>query len=290
MILRPKFWLIVSVLTMAVSVAIIVIVRPVWGIDFTGGSLLEITVPPGVEPATIRNALTDSLPQEATVQTSGAGSVLIRTAPLSDAERQRVTQVLREKNLMGEELRFESIGPTIGQELRQKSWRAIALVLLVLMGYFSYEFRQMRGLTRPWKFGVATTYALVHDLLLVTALFVILGKVAHVPIDTLFVTAQLAILGYSVNDTIVIFNRFKAAWLATRSGNMLAIMDRAISDTLMRSFNTALSTLIALVAVLLFGGTTVRWFVVALVAGIVTGTYSSIFVAAPLLHYLSRRS
>jgi len=197
--------------------------------------------------------------------------------------------VLREAGLLSEELRFESIGPTIGAELRRKAIVALGVVLVALIAYLAYIFRETAGLVAAWKFGVAAIYALLHDLLFVTAVFVILGKVLGVTVDTLFVTALLAILGYSVNDTIVIFNRVKSDWLASRSGSLLETLDGAVRKSLTRSLNTSFTTLLVLGALLLFGGSTIRWFIVALAAGTIAGTYSSLFVAPPLLYYLAKR-
>ena len=140
-----------------------------------------------------------------------------------------------------------------------------------------------------WKFGVAAVVALVHDLLVVTAVFGILGQFTNASIDTLFVTAMLAILGYSVNDTIVLFNRLKEEWLKTRTASLTAVMDTAAKATLTRSLNTSLTTLLVLVSLLVFGGSTIRWFVAALAAGTIAGTYSSLFVAPPFLNWLANR-
>ena len=131
--------------------------------------------------------------------------------------------------------------------------------------------------------------ALTHDLLLVTVLFVVLGQTHGVVIDTLFVTAMLAILGYSVNDTIVLFNRLKEEWLSTRTDPLVDVMDRAAQNTVIRSLNTSLTTLLVLGTLLLLGGTTIRWFVLALAAGTIVGTYSSLFVALPVLHFLAKK-
>lgn len=289
MIANPKIWFPVSVATIVVSILIIVIIRPLWGIDFTGGSLLEI---PGSQTQipSVQETFNTTLHLPVTIQTTQNNSLLIRTSPLSHDQYQTILEKLRSNHILtGEPLRFESIGPTIGKELERKSWLAVSLVSLLMIMYLAYTFRGAKGLMAPWKFGVSAFYALVHDLLVITAFFVVLGKIKGVEIDTLFVTAQLAIFGYSVHDTIIIFDRLKTEWIATRSRDLLATMDRSIRLTMMRSINTSLTIFIVLLALLVFGGSTIFWFVVALMAGTVVGTYSSIFVASPLLYQLSKR-
>jgi preprotein translocase subunit SecF len=288
MITKPRLWLYVSSGTMAACIVIMLLIKPVWGIDFTGGSLLEI---PGTEAQIepVKAVLTDMhLP--VSIQTGQAGSLLIRTSPLDQATHQKLLDTLKDKGILKDQpLRFESIGPTIGQELRQKAWISTLLVVSMIVLYLAYEFRGAKYLTASWKFGVATAYALIHDLLVVTAIFFILGKWLEVPIDTLFVTALLAILGYSVHDTIIIFNRLRYEWGRARGGDVVQIMDRATKLTLTRSLNTSLTILISLLALLFVGGESIHWFILALTIGTIVGTYSSIFVATPFLYFLSRR-
>lgn len=289
MIQSIKLWLAVSIATMIGCVIIIVAVQPLWGIDFTGGSLIVVRAGATASPESVQELLQKEFNLIATIQTGEEETLLIRTTPLDTETHQHILTRLQEQKLATEELRFESIGPTIGSELRRKALIASALSVILMMIYLAYNFRHAAGLVASWKFGVAATFALVHDVLVVTALFVVLGKTNSVPIDTLFVTAMLSVFGYSVNDTIVIFNRFKQEWLATRSGNLLAVMDTAVSKSVMRSLNISLTVLLTLITLLLFGGSSLRWFIVALTMGTVVGTYSSFFVAPPLLYFLAKR-
>lgn len=283
-----KLWLIIPAVTIAVSLIIIIAIKPVWGIDFVGGSLIEIEAPAGTT-LEARDILKNQFDLNATAQATQDGTVLIRTHTINDETHNKIIAALEETGIKtGEERRFENIGPTIGQELRRKTAVAVSIVVVVMIMYLAYTFRQTKGLLAPWKFGVAATYALVHDLVLVTALFVIFGKIWGAPIDTLFVTAQLAILGYSVNDTIVMFDRLVRERTRNKKGSLLSIMNRTISVTLGRSLNTSLTTLLVLLALLIFGGSTIRWFIAALTAGTITGAYSSIFVANPLLWKLAK--
>ncbi|PIT97835.1 MAG: protein translocase subunit SecF [Candidatus Andersenbacteria bacterium CG10_big_fil_rev_8_21_14_0_10_54_11] len=288
MIRRIRLWNLIAAGTITGGITVTLIFRPVLGIDFTGGTLLEVGVQ--VSTADLRAAAEKALDAPVTVQATDGGRFLIRTAPLTEAQHQAVLSGLEEAGIVAEELRFESIGPTIGQELRRKAAVASGLVVIALVLYLAYTFRQSSRLLAPWKFGIAAVYALLHDLIVVTALFSFLGHFAGAPIDTLFVTAMLALMGYSVNDTIVIFNRLRSEWRQAGSGGLLDTLDRAVRLSLVRSLNTSLTTLLVLLALLLFGGSTLRWFIVALTAGTIVGTYSSFFVAPPLLYALAKRS
>ncbi len=289
MLVQPHIWFSVSLVTILVSLALIIFVGPLWGIDFVGGSLIELEAP-AAAAGEVQSLLATQFNLSATVQPTQNASLLIRLPAISNEQHTDILAALHEQNITsGEELRFESIGPTVGQELRRKSLTALGLVLALMIIYLAYTFRSLKGLIAPWKLGAAATYALAHDLLLVTGLFVIFGKVWEAPIDTLFVTAQLAIFGYSANDTIVIYNRFKKEWLTRSGADFLQAMDEAIKRSLGRSLNTSFTILLVLLALLFFGGSTIRWFIAALVAGTIAGSYSSIFVAPPLLYYLSQR-
>lgn len=290
LIKSPRVWLGISLGTILVSLAIIVIIKPIWGIDFVGGSLIEISAPPNaVDPA--RQILQDEFSLTATAQATQDNSIIIRTQSLDQDTHDKIIDRLKsdDRELFGEELRYETIGPTIGQELRRKTVIAVSIVVIAMIVYLAYTFRQTKGLISPWKFGVSAAYALAHDLILVTAVIVILGKLWGAEIDTLFVTAQLAILGYSVNDTIVLFDRLVKERTTHKKDSLVQVINRSASITLGRSLNTSFTTLLALLAILIFGGSTIRWFVATLIAGTITGAYSSIFVAPALLWWLNRK-
>ena len=287
MIRRIKLWFVLPLVTIAVAAAIVIIIRPTWGIDFTGGSLMELDTN-NADVETTRALLSKETNISMSVQTSKENRLIIKAEPLTEEQHTAIISVLNRENLLKEELRFESIGPTIGAELRRKSIIALSLAVVMLVVYLAYTFRQVSGFVASWKLGLAAVYASVHDLLFVLALFVLLGQWYGVVIDTMFVTAILAILGYSVNDTIVIFNRFKTEWLANRSDDLLTVLDRANSKSLTRSLNTGWATLLVLFVLLAIGGSTIQWFIVALIAGTIIGTYSSIFVAPPVLYYLAK--
>ncbi|MDP1710321.1 MAG: protein translocase subunit SecF, partial [candidate division WWE3 bacterium] len=181
-----------------------------------------------------------------------------------------------------EELRFETLGPRLGSELLRKSAVAVALAILVLFSYIAYRFRH-------WLFGAAAILAVFHDTLVLLGVFSLLGYFRQIPIDTLFVTAVLTTLSFSVHDTIVVFDRIRE--IRRRSELSLEeAVNQAVGETLVRSLNNSLTIAFMLVALLALGGETLRYFVLALLVGTITGTYSSTFNAAPLLLVLSRFS
>jgi preprotein translocase subunit SecF len=291
MIKRMELWFGISVVIIVLSLALLIFVRPTWGIDFVGGTLLEVKDPNAASDSV---KVTDLLKKQFNLSASAIAtqdqSLIIRTETLNDTQHKAVLKALTDAHITSEELQFESIGPTIGQELRSKAWKAAGLAVIGMILYLAYSFRRSVGIIKPWKFGVAATYALLHDLLFVSAVFVILGKVWGVTVDTLFVTAMLSVMGYSVNDTIVIFDRLREEWLRSRNVPLRDILDRATMLSVNRSINISITILLVLISMLVLGGSSIRWFMVALIAGTAVGTYSSIFVATPCLYFLTTRT
>ena len=181
------------------------------------------------------------------------------------------------------EKRFESVGPVVGAEMAKKALLAVILASLAIILYIAWSFRQIPRPYSPWKFGISAVVALLHDALVVLGLFSLFGHFYQVEIDALFVTALLTVIGFSVHDTIVVFDRVRENLPKMYNKPFPEIVDFSLTETLVRSLNTSLTVILTLTALLLFGGETIRWFVVALLVGIVSGTYSSIFNAAPLL-------
>ncbi len=286
MLQKPILWLGISAGTFLITVALIALFPPVFGIDFTGGSLIEFASPSS--PVNVRTYLLEHEGLAVFVQATGQGSLLLRSELLSADRHQSIIDQLRASGMLTEELRFESIGPTIGAELQRKAWLGLASAMVAMIIYLAYTFRQMSGLITSWKFGIAATVALLHDVLVTVAAFSILRSFGAT-VDTLFITALLAIIGYSVNDTIVFFDRLRTEWLNSHERNLITVMDKAARATLIRSLNTSLTTIIVLLALLFFGGETIRWFVVALTVGAISGTYSTLFVAPAVLYLLTKK-
>lgn len=230
----------------------------------------------------LKEVLKDKI-EVSSVSLSGEKTFLLRTKPLEKDKVEEAKKTLEEKFGMVEQKRLETVGPTIGKELVQKSIISIILASIAIVFYIAFAFREVPKPASSWKFGLTAIAALLHDVLLVVGIFSILGKFYNVEVDSLFVTALLTVIGFSVHDTIVVYDRVRENLKRGLSLRFSQIVNRSIIETLGRSLNTSLTVVLVLVALLLFGGQTVKWFVVALLVGIVSGTYSSIFNASPLL-------
>ncbi len=277
-----KIWFAISGTLVVVSIVLFAIFGLKLGIDFTGGSLLEVQFSERPETVVLTESLSNEDLGDILVQPSGDDSVIIRTKEITNDQKNALVKKVRESFGEVEELRFETIGPTIGQELRQNSIWAIIVVLIAIVAYVAFAFRKVSGPIAPWKFGIAAIVALAHDVLIAIGVFVLLGYFLGVEVDTLFVVALLTILGYSVNDTIVVFDRVRDV-LLKENLSFEEAAEKGLRNTIVRSLNTSLTTLFVLLAIFLFGGETIRYFILALIVGIIVGTYSSIFVATPLL-------
>lgn len=253
------------------------------GIDFTGGALLEYRVQGGVNSEQLRKIIADQGVEVGQVTSSGDDTYIIRTKPLEQNKITEIKKNLSEKYGTVEERRVENVGPVIGVELRQKAIYALILASMAIVLYIWFSFRKVPKPASSLRFGIAAIVALLHDVLLVVGTFAILGKFYGVEVDTLFVTALLTIIGFSVHDTIVVFDRIRENLLKNIGRKFIDVANISVVQTLGRSLNTSLTVVFVLVALLLFGGETIRWFVVALLVGIISGTYSSIFNATALL-------
>ena len=252
------------------------------GIDFTGGSLLEIKKTEVISQEDIRKIVTDSGVEISTIQDSDS-SYLVKTKALEGDQSRKIEEGLKAKDPGAVVVRVETVGPTIGQELLQKAILSLVVASLAIVIYIAWAFRHVSEPVASWKFGVAAIVALIHDVLVVVGLFSILGHFWHVEVDSLFVTALLTVIGFSVHDTIVVFDRIRENLRKRFPGTFAQLTNHSIIETLGRSINTTLTVVLVLLALLLFGGSTIRWFVVALLVGIISGTFSSIFNASLVL-------
>jgi len=281
-----KLWLFIASALVAASIVATALWGLKFGIDFTGGSLLELSFENG-RPATseLASDLASFGAEEISIQPVGANGVILRFKTVTETKHQEILAHLEEKFSGAAEQRFESIGPTIGQELRTKAIYAIIIVLICIIIYIAWAFRKVSKPVESWKYGVIAVVVLLHDIGVPIGLFAVLGRFAGVEVNSAFVAAILTILGYSVNDTIVVFDRVRENIL--RSGgdyeNFDKIVNESVNQTFARSINTTLTTLLALVAVFFWGGESVKYFALALIVGIGLGAYSSIFIASPLL-------
>ena len=246
-------------------------------IDFTGGTLWEIEVnseQPTVNSEDIKKIFEES-GLSAEVQTSGSDRLLIKTTSIDAPQKQSLAASM--KNKLGDftEVRFETLGPRLGTELLRKAAFAIFLATLVILLYVAYRFKNL-------AYGATAILAMFHDTLVLFGVFSLLGHFAGVEIGTLFVTAVLTTLSFSVHDTIVVFDRIREI---RRNANLdlEEAVDQAVGETMVRSLNNSLTIIFMLLALFALGGETLKWFVFALLVGTVSGTYSSTFTAAPLL-------
>jgi len=256
------------------------------GIDFTGGTLMEFNFAKPVPAARIRAALAGLGMKDASVQLAGAtrgAEVFVRTRELDDAARQKVLQTLQSR-FQGVKLQStDTIGGVISRELTRKAFLSVLFASIAIVIYLSFRFAA-GGFVTGLKYGVTAVIALIHDVLVVTGTFAVMGRVAGWEIDSLFVTALLTVIGFSVHDTIVIFDRIREnVKNRTKDDVFEDLVNRSVNQTLARSINTSLTVVLTLVALVIWGGPVIRLFVVALLIGVVSGTYSSIFNASPLL-------
>ncbi len=284
-----KIWILIPAILAVTGLVLFLVFGLKPGIDFTGGSMVQVQFEQAPTLQQAQDGLKDTAFAESVIQVSGENQLIVRTKEINDEQKNDLLKILQEKFGSLEEQRFDTIGPTIGGELRQKAILSVILVMLGIILYLAYAFRKISGPVSSWKFGACAVIALVHDVLILVGVFVLLGIFSGVEIDTLFVVALLTVIGYSVHDTIVVFDRIRAI-LLKESVSFEEAADRGIRNTMTRSINTSLTTLFVLIAIFLFGGESIHYFILALIVGIAVGTYSSIFVATPALVLWQRAS
>lgn len=262
------------------------------GIDLAGGTNWEIKflAAPAPDENAVSNVLKDLFGDKSFIirQGSGAGDFLIRLPDISEPEHQNYKRTLQEKLGVFEEIRFESIGSSVGADLRRKSIAAAALVLFGIALYVAWAFRKVSRPISSWKYGLITLLTLFHDAIIPAGLFAVLGQFKGVEIDTNFIVALLVIMGFSVHDTIVVFDRIRENILVSRGSRKLAeIINSSVRETFSRSVNTSLTLVLVLIALILFGPESLFYFTLAILIGTVIGTYSSIFIASPSLLFFA---
>ncbi len=269
-------------------------IRP--SIEFTGGTLLEVGYADSVgDKASIEKNL-DMLSLGAySLRPFGDDAYLLRVREIEQGELSAIVTAFQVEGVSAPELRRQNtVGPTIGAELQNKAFAALAVVIALTIIYVAFAFRHVSEPVSSWKYGFIAIVTLIHDVTIPAGIFAIIGHYyGTAEADVLFVTALLTILGYSVNDTIVIFDRIRENLKKNQDDNVEESFDEVVGhsleQTFVRSFNTSFTVLIVVVAILLFGGSATYYFALALTAGVVAGTYSSLFLAAPLLVLLERR-
>ncbi|MEA2701821.1 MAG: preprotein translocase subunit SecF [Candidatus Parcubacteria bacterium] len=280
------FW--VTGLLLVASVAALVIIPPKLSIEFTGGSLIEVAYT-GERPAHEENAArVEALIGDASVRESGEKGLIVRTHTLTPAEHDALIGALSANGTYPlTELRFNSIGPSLGQELATKALYSILAVTLAIMLYIAWAFRKVSKPVPAWGYGIISVLMLAIDIIVPAGFFAVYAYFTGAQVDTLFVVALLALMGYCINDVIVIFDRVREH-LKANIDNKLdepfeTTVGKSITETLGRSINTSLTVALALLAIVIFGSVSVRTFALVMLVGVVVGTFSSIARSAPLL-------
>ena len=286
---KNRFWFfILSLLVISPGIVFLILapgLKP--GIDFTGGSSMTLVFPetPEISQEDLRNQLTLINYPESTVQNMGSNSFFVRTKELNEEEKDQLvldlTNALSPNTNSDNVLQgFDLVSPVVAQETVLNAFWA---VLAASIGIFFYIWWAFRNVPSPFRYGLAAIVALIHDAIIVIGIFAILGETMDMEVNTMFLIALLTVIGYSVNDTIVVFDKIRENVLSYTNRPFTEVVNLSISETIGRSVNTSFTLLITLLALLLFGGTTIREFLIVLLIGVIAGTYSSIAIASQVL-------
>ena len=281
-----NFFFIFSIITVALALFAFFGWGLNFSIDYTGGTLAQYSYPAGrPAPEVVKADLAPLALGEYTLQPTATNDYIIRSKFLSETDHQAMKAALTEGGkLSPTEVQFDSIGPVIGSELKQKALIAIVLIILCIVLFIAFAFRKVSEPVASWKYGVIAIIALVHDIAIPAGMFALLVHFAGAQIDILFTTALLACLGLSINDTIVVFDRIRENLKHRQSKESFdEVVGKSMTQTYVRSFNTSFTVILALLSLFLFGGDTTKNFALTLLVGMIAGTYSSIFLASPLL-------
>jgi len=275
-----KIYLSLSIVLILVSLLSLVFWGLKLGIDFTGGTLVELEFSSSrLTGQEIQERLSDLELGNINIQTTGDQGVILKLKEINENTHQLILQKLS----YPEEKRFESIGPLIGEELKSKALWAIGVALVVIILYIAWAFRKVSRPVASWQYGLVAIIALFHDIFITLGFFSVLTHFKEIEMGLPFVAAFLTILGYSVNNSIVIFDRARENLLKTNWTDFSQIINQSINQSITRCLNTSLTTLLVLLAIFFLGGQSIKYFSLALVTGIIVGTYSSIFITGPLL-------
>ncbi len=277
-----KIFLTLSSVLVLASIAFIIF----WGlplsIDFTGGSLVELQYTNQRPEIETLKELAEPVVGEASIQPSGEDKFLIKFRDVNEETHQELLATLRTDSDFIEN-RFESIGPVVGEEIKNKAIKALIIAIALIILYIAWAFRKVSKPISSWRYGLVAIVALVHDIIIPTGVVAVVGKFGNIEVDVFFITALLTILGFSVHDTIVVFDRIRENLRLHVSDDFNEVANQSIREVISRSINTSLTLLFVLLAVLFLGGESTKNLIFVLVLGVLSGTYSSIFVASPLL-------
>ncbi len=295
-LIRKKYlFLSVSGVLVAAAVISILVFGFREGVDFKGGTLWQIKInDQSVSTEDVTAIIQPEISKIGEVkinQDMSSDSFLARLPVLNEVEHQKLIEILKSKFPKTEELSFQSIGPSVGATLRKNAFISIALVLIGISLYIAYSFRKVSRPISSWKYGLVTLISLFHDIAIPAGLLAILGHFRTIEIDGNFVVALLVIMGFSVHDTIVVFDRIRENLYNDKGKSDFGqVINTSVNQTIARSINTSLTLVLVLLALFFAGPINLKYFVLTLLVGVVMGTYSSIFVASPALYIWQKMS
>lgn len=278
-----KIWFSISTILVTTSLVLIFMGGLKLGIDFTGGSLIQISFDEKITTQEISEIFKEALGERGEKIVETEDGFIIRSRNISQKDKEFFEEKLIALDKNFEINRATSISATIGEAVKKDAFVALAIAVVAIILFIAFAFRKVPKKISPWKFGLTAVVALVHDVLITAGVFALLGILYGTEIDGLFITALLTVMGFSVHDTIVVFDRIRENLKGESAKDFENIAETALWQTMTRSLNTSFSTLMVLIALAIFGSQTIFLFVLALVVGITAGTYSSIFLATPLL-------
>jgi preprotein translocase subunit SecF len=285
---KRNIWFAIAIVLAVASIAALFIWHLKFGIDFTGGSLQELSFNSNRPSVTdVEDKLSSLNLGGLIVQPVGDQNMILRFQSTENEVHTKVLQKLGTSSV--EELRFDSVGPSIGSELKRKTFYAIVISIIIILIYIGFAFRKVSRPVESWKYGLCSVMALAFNILVVLGTFSILGRYADMEINAPFIAALLTILGYTINDTIVVFDRVREN-LPKSELDFEGTVNMSINQTLVRSINTSSTVILVLIAIFLFGGASIKDFTLAMAIGVFVGTWSSIFLASPLLLLFEKKS
>lgn len=292
-----KVLMTISAVAVVASIVLFFVPGPMLSMEFTGGTLMNIVPPAGKTKADIQSAMESFRTVDGktlgafTMSMTREGDLLIRSRTLSNEEHLALLAYLEQKSGGTiDEKQFTTIGPTVGETLKRQSVYALFLASAGIVFYIAFAFYRVPRKLSPWRFGIFAVVAMIHDLVITTGIFVVLSRLTNFEFDTLFITALLTVLGYSVNDTIIIFDRIRENMaFADKHEDFAITAERSLKETIVRTLNTSITTLITLFCLYFLGSESIRWFILALIIGICLGNYSSYFIATPLLIFVKKK-
>ena len=283
---KRKIFLITSGVVNTICLLAIIIFGFKLSIEFTGGSKLAITSSDSkaIDVGKLKSIIENQKIKVVTITTNTPKDIVVRTDTITDSQKNQILARAKESGIELKEVGFDTLGPVIGGEAKVNALKAIGIAIVAITLYIAFAFRHVSKPVSSWKFGISAIVAMVHDVIVVLGVFSLLGLFFGVEIDSLFITAILTIMGYSVHDTIVVFDRIRENLIKNVHNNSFeAVVNTSFNETLARSLNTSLTVILVLFSLLLFGGESIRWFIAAFLIGIIVGTYSSIFIASVIL-------